>query len=173
MVLEIKVPHGEDWDSLKPIIPILISYVLSFLFIGVYWVNHHHFMHTVQRVNGSILWANMHLLFWLSIVPVATDWMGESHFAKVPVAVYAALLLCCGIAYTILEYYVKKKNKPSEKLMHALRSAHRKSIFSIVCYLAALAFAFVNTTVSGILFLVVSIIWFIPDKNIERALSDE
>lgn len=173
MVLEIKVPHGDDWDSLKPLLPVMSSYVISFLFVGVYWVNHHHFLHTVHKVNGAILWANIHLLFWLSIVPVATDWMGETHFAKVPVAVYSALLLCCGTAFTILEYYVQQKNKPSEQLINALKLAHRKSIFSIFCYLVALGFAFINTTVSGIIFLLVSVIWFIPDKNIERVLNDE
>ena len=173
MVLEIKVPHGEDWSSLKPLLPVMMSYVLSFAFVGIYWVNHHHLLHTSNKVNSAILWSNIHLLFWLSLVPVATDWMGETHFASHPVAVYATLLLLCGVAFTILQTQLKKKNNNSEKLQHAFKMLEKKGIFSILAYTTALVFAFLNTTVSGCLFLLVALVWFIPDKNIERALSSE
>src|SRR3984957_4985109 len=172
MVLEIKVPHGEDWSSLKPLIPIILSYMLSFLFVGIYWVNHHHLLHTTNKVDASILWTNMHLLFWLSLVPVATDWMGETHFESHPVAVYAALLLLCGFAFTFLQLRIEKKNEDNENLKHAFVILRKKGIFSVAIYLIALAFAFINTTVSGILFLVVSFVWFIPDRNIEKALQE-
>lgn len=173
MVLEIKVPHGEDWASLKPLVPIMMSYVLSFLFVGIYWVNHHHLLHTISKVNSGILWSNISLLFWLSLVPVATDWMGETHFASHPVAVYALLLLLCGVAFTILQLFVEKKNKGNEKLKHAFKILKKKGVFSVFAYATAFAFAFINTIISGSLFLLVSIIWFIPDRNIERALSEE
>jgi TMEM175 potassium channel family protein len=173
MVLEIKVPHGEDWESLKPLIPIMLSYILSFLFVGIYWVNHHHLLHTINKVNAAILWSNIHLLFWLSLVPVATDWMGDTHFASRPVAAYALLLLFCGIAFTILQLYIEKKNEGNEKLKHAFKILKKKGVFSVFAYSTAFMFAFTNTAVSGFLFLLVSIIWFIPDRNIERALSEE
>ena len=173
MVLEIKVPHGDDWNALKPLIPVMMSYVLSFIFVGIYWVNHHHLLHTIHRVNTPILWSNINLLFWLSLVPVATDWMGDTHFASHPVAAYAILLLLCGFAFTILQLHIEKKIDKNEKLQHAFDMLKRKGIVSILAYSTAIAFAFVNTTVSGCLFLFVSFIWFIPDKNIERALNDE
>ena len=134
MVLEIKVPHGEDWVSLKPLIPVMLSYVLSFIFVGIYWVNHHHLLHTTNKVNGYILWANIHLLFWLSLVPVATDWMGDTHFATDPVAAYALLLLLCGGAFTILQLQIEKKNEGNEKLEHAFKILKKKGIFSIFAY---------------------------------------
>ncbi|HVM88282.1 MAG TPA: TMEM175 family protein [Puia sp.] len=173
MVLEIKVPHGADWDALKPLLPQFVSYVLSFSFVGIYWVNHHHLVHTVNRVNTPILWSNIFLLFWLSLIPVATDWMGESHFAPHPVAVYALLLLLCGIAYTIFGLHLEKKAKNPEKFAKAFSGLKRKSIISLLLYATALIFAFINTIVAAVLFLIVSIIWFIPDKNIEHILSDE
>jgi len=150
MVLEIKVPHGEDWESLKPLAPIIISYV-----------------------NSAILWSNINLLFWLSLVPIATDWMGETHFSSHPVAVYAILLLLCGIAFTILQLTIQKKIGENEKLIHAFKMLKKKGIFSIAAYSTAFVFAFTNTTISCALFLLVAIVWFIPDKNIERALREE
>jgi|SRR5579862_7716971 len=172
MVLEIKVPAGDGWDALRQVMPVLLSYVLSFIFIGIYWVNHHHLLHTARHVDGSILWMNIHLLFWLSLVPVATGWMGQTHFASKPVAAYAILLLLCAIAFTILQLRLEKTIDASEKLRKAFQALRRKGIFSVICYLAALGFAFINTTVSGILFLVVSVIWFIPDRHIEKALEE-
>lgn len=172
MVLEIKVPSGETLAALKPMESTLSGYVLSFLFVGIYWVNHHHLLHTISKVNAAILWSNINLLFWLSLVPVATNWMGETHFAADPVAVYALLLLFCGIAFTILQLLIQKKNEQNEKLRHAFKNLKKKGIFSTFAYSAAFGFAFINTVVSEILFLLVSIIWFIPDKNIERALDE-
>jgi uncharacterized membrane protein len=172
MVLEIKVPIGEDWKSLQPLIPVILSYTLSFLFVGIYWVNHHHLLHTTNKVDASILWSNIHLLFWLSLVPVATDWMGETHFASRPVAAYAVLLLLCGTAFTILQLRIEKKNEDNDKLKFAFKVLRKKGTVSIVAYSTALIFAFINTTVSGLLFLMVSFIWFIPDRNIENALKD-
>jgi uncharacterized membrane protein len=173
MVLEIKVPEGKSWESLKPLIPVILSYVLSFLFVGIYWVNHHHLLHTTNKVDASILWSNMHLLFWLTLVPVATDWMGATHFDAHSVAVYAVLLLLCGFAFTILQLRIEKKNEDNEKLKFAFKVLRKKGIVSIIAYSTALVFAFVNTTVSGCLFLLVSLIWFIPDRNIEKALKEE
>ena len=172
MVLEIKVPEGKNWESLKPLIPVMLSYVLSFLFVGIYWVNHHHLLHTTNKVDASILWSNMHLLFWLSLVPIATDWIGASHFATNSVAAYAVLLLLCGFAFTILQLRVEKKNENNEKLKFAFRILRKKGIASIIIYATAFVFAFINTTVSGLLFLSVSFMWFIPDRNIEKALKE-
>ncbi|HLY70838.1 MAG TPA: TMEM175 family protein [Puia sp.] len=173
MVLEIKVPAGTSWESLKPMAPVILSYMLSFLFVGIYWVNHHHLLHTTNKVDASILWTNMHLLFWLSLVPVATNWMGETHFESHPVAVYAVLLLLCGFAFTFLQLRIQKKNEDNEKLKHAFVILRKKGIFSIIAYSAAFVFAFSNTTISGLLFLTVSIAWFVPDRNIEKALEDK
>jgi len=173
MVLEIKVPEGKTWESLRSMIPVMLSYVLSFIFVGIYWVNHHHLLHTTNKVDASILWSNIHLLFWLSIVPVATDWMGETHFATNPVAVYAGLLLLCGFAFTVLQLRIEKKNEGNEKLNHAFVILRKKGIFSIAAYSTALFFAFINTTISGLLFLVVSFVWFVPDRNIEKALEKD
>jgi uncharacterized membrane protein len=172
MILEIKVPGGNQWESLKPLAPVMLSYVMSFLFVGIYWVNHHHLLHTANKVDGSILWANMHLLFWLSLVPVATDWMGATHFDAHPVAAYAALLLFCGFAFTILQLRIEKQSEDNEKLRFAFKILRRKGVVSIIAYTAALVFAFVSTTVSGFLFLMVSFMWFVPDRNIEKALKD-
>jgi uncharacterized membrane protein len=173
MVLEIKLPDGASWASLKPLVSVIISYMLSFLFVGIYWVNHHHLLHTISKVNSAILWSNLNLLFWLSLVPVATNWMGETHFASDPVAVYALLLLLCGIAFTILQFKVEKEIDQTEKLKYAFKMLRKKGIFSVAAYSTAFAFAFFNTLISELLFLLVSFIWFIPDKNIERAVNEE
>ena len=173
MVLEIKVPVGVSWESLRPLIPTMISYIISFLFIGIYWVNHHHLLHTIKKVNSAILWSNIGLLFWLSLVPVATAWMGETHFASNPVALYAVLLLCCGSAFTILQFNIEKMIKHDEKLKHAFKILKVKGILSVAIYSTAFLFAFINTVVSEVLFLLVSVMWFIPDRNIERAVAGE
>jgi uncharacterized membrane protein len=173
MVLEIKVPVGAAWESLKPLMPILLSYLISFLFVGIYWVNHHHLLQTIKKVNSAILWSNIGLLFWLSLVPVATAWMGETHFAPNPVALYAVLLLLCGAAFTILQLNIQKIIRHDENLKHAFKILKLKGLLSVALYFSAFLFAFVNTVVSGILFLSVSVMWFIPDKNIERAVNQE
>ena len=171
MVLEIKIPLGTDWALLKELLPVFCSYILSFMFVGIYWGNHHHLLHTVKSVNSDIIWANINLLFWLSLVPFATGWMGENHFATNTIIAYAVLLLLCGIAFTILQLVVEKTNPHNEQLTAAFARLKAKGFFSVICYVLAIPFAFVNTTISGLLFLTVSIAWLIPDKNIERALK--
>ena len=173
MVLEIKVPHGEDWGALRSLLPQFISYVISFSYVCMYWMNHHHLVHTINKVTTPILWSNIFLLFWLSLVPVATDWMGESHFAKYPVATYALLLLVSGSSFSIFGLHIEKKNKSPEKFRQAFAGLKRKSIISVLCYTVAFVFAFINTIVSCLLFLLVAIMWFIPDKEIEHILLDE
>jgi uncharacterized membrane protein len=173
MVLEIKVPNGADWASLKPLLPILSSYVLSFLFVAIYWGNHHHLLHTVKSVNSGIIWANINLLFWLSIIPVATGWMGENHFATNTIIVYAVLLLINGLSFTILQLTVEKTNPHTPQLAEAFARLKVKGFISLVCYSAAIPLAFVNTIISGVLFLIVSVMWLVPDKNIERALKEK
>jgi uncharacterized membrane protein len=149
------------------------GYVLSFAFVGVYWVNHHHLLHTISKVTGGMLWANIHLLFWLSLIPIATEWMGETHFAANPVAAYAILLLCCGMAFTILQLKIEKMNKDNSRFFHAFKFLRIKGFFSIAAYSVAFVFAYVLPIVSESLFVLVALVWFIPDKNIEKALKDE
>lgn len=172
MVLEIKMPHEAEWVALKPLLPVLYSYFLSFVFIGIYWGNHHHLLHTVKTVNSGIIWANMNLLFWLSLIPVSTGWMGETHFSKNAVIVYAILLLLSGISFTILQFTIQKTNPLNDKLAEAFAGLRIKGVTSVLCYSSAIPLAFVNTTVSGLLFLTVAIIWLIPDKKIEKALKE-
>jgi len=172
MVLEIKAPPSAEWSALKPLLPTLYSYFLSFLFIGIYWGNHHHLLHTVKSVNSGIIWANLNLLFWLSLIPIATGWMGQNHFATNTVIVYAVLLLLSGVAFTILQFTIQKTNISNEKLADAFAGLRVKAFVSTSCYLASIPLAFVNTTVSGLLFLAVAIMWLVPDKNIEKAMKD-
>ncbi len=173
MVLELKIPHGTDWNSLKPIIPTLGSYVLSFVFIGIYWANHHHLVHTVERVNGKIIWANLHLLFWLSLLPVATGWMGENGFDPVAVAVYGGLCVCCGLAYTILGLTITS-SQSTERTMGKVvtEQLKTKGLLSTILYLASIPLAFVHPGISCGLFAVVSLMWIVPDKKLEKILSD-
>jgi len=171
MVLELKVPHGEDFASLVPLIPTFLSYVLSFVYLAIYWNNHHHMLHVTHRVTGSILWANMHLLFWLSLVPFATGWMGDNHFAPVPTALYGALLLLAAIAYTILLRAILRSEGENSVLAHAVGEDFKGKI-SIVLYVAALFLAFVHPAIAQAIYAVVAAIWLIPDRRIERALAE-
>ncbi len=173
MVLELKVPHGSDWVVLQPVLAFFMSYLLSFVFIGIYWGNHHHLLHTVKNISPGIIWANMHLLFWLSIIPFVTGWMAENSFARNTVIVYAVLLLVCGCAFTILQFAIQKANKLYPALEEAFGAVKRKGYISVICYTAAIGLAFVNTFVSGFLFVAVAIMWIVPDKNIEKALKNE
>ena len=173
MVLEIKPPHSSEWSELQSLIPILISYLLSFLFIGIYWGNHHHLLYSLKTVTSGIIWANLNLLFWLSLIPIATGWMGENHFASNTVLVYAILLLICGIAFTILQKVVEKNTHDLALLKIALKNQNKKAIVSIIGYSLAIVFAYINPVISGILFFAISIMWIIPDKNIEKALKKE
>jgi uncharacterized membrane protein len=172
MVLELKTPHDTTWEAIRPIIPVLISYVLSFIIIGTYWGNHHHLLHTVKFVNSGIIWANLHLLFWLSLIPFATAWMGESNFDSIHVAVYAGLQCMCGIAYYILLRVIVSGNPDNNTLMNALQKQAKKGILSLFIYGLAIPAAFLHPVIAAGLFVLVSVIWFIPDRNIEKALKD-
>ena len=171
MVLELKVPHGAELGALRPLIGVLISYVLSFVFIGIYWNNHHHLLHAAGKVNARILWANLHLLFWLSLIPFVTGWMGENHFAAVPVALYGAVLLMAGLAYFTLARALAAHHGKDSKLAMAL-GKDAKGIASLVIYAAAIPLAFVNPWIAFGMYVLVAVIWFIPDRRIERTLAD-
>ena len=169
MVLEFKIPHGADLEALRPLIPIFVSYAFSFTFIGIYWNNHHHLMHVVQKVNASILWANLHLLFWLSLVPFVTGWMGEHSSEPWPVAVYGIVLAFCGLAYHILSRALLAVHDKSSPLALAL-SRDFKGKVSLVIYLVAIPSAFSNVWIAYALYGTVTLIWLVPDRRIERAL---
>ena len=172
MVLELKVPHDTSFDALIKLWPVFLSYAVSFLLLGIYWGNHHHLIHTIKEVRGSIIWANLHLLFWLSLVPFATAWMGENHFAKNTVAVYALLCDICGIAYYILLMIIKDYNRDNIALLEVLRKQSRKGLLSCILYTAAIVLSFIDQRLGGILIILVAIMWLIPDRNIERSLKE-
>lgn len=167
MVLEIKVPHGEHFSDLKDAIPIFLSYVLSFLYIGIYWNNHHHMVSTVHLVTGNILWANLHLLFWLSLVPFATGWVGENHFSAAPMSLYGFILLMAGIAYYILQSLIIKTEGKDSLLKKAI-GKDLKGKISPFLYVAAIGLSWVNPGIAGIIYFISALIWLIPDKRIER-----
>ena len=169
MVLELKIPHGTDLSALRDLLPIFLTYVLSFVFLGIYWNNHHHMFHAVEQVNGKILWANLHLLFWLSLVPFVTGWMGENHFAALPTAVYGVVLICAAIAYTILQFTIIKHHGPSSKLATAVGNDFKGKL-SLVFYAIAIPAAFVHQWISDALYVLVALMWLIPDRRIERVL---
>jgi uncharacterized membrane protein len=171
MVLELKVPHAPELSALAPMLPVLLSYVLSFVFVGIYWNNHHHMLHAVQKINGRALWANLHLLFWLSIVPFVTDWMGENHLAAVPVALYGAVLFMAGLAYTILARTLIAYQGKDSVLAIALGKDF-KGLASLVFYAIAVAFSFVNTRISIAIYILVAVMWFIPDRRIEKVIAE-
>jgi uncharacterized membrane protein len=172
MVLELKVPHDTSWDALSKLWPIFLSYAVSFINLGIYWGNHHHLVHTIREVRGGILWANLHLLFWLSLMPFATAWMGENHFEKNTVAMYALLSNLCGIAYYVLLVVIKKCNPGNTTLLEVLQKQSKKGMISCILYTLAIPAAYLNTTVSGILILLVAIMWLMPDRNIERVIKN-
>jgi uncharacterized membrane protein len=171
MVLELKVPHGTDWDALRPLVPVLLTYILSFVFIGIYWNNHHHLLHVTEHADGAILWANLHLLFWLSLTPFVTGWMGENHFAPLPTAIYGAVQLMSAIAYIILQTIIIRHHGPHSKLALAVQR-DVKGKLSLALYVAAVPLAFVHQTISHVLFVTVAVIWFVPDRRIEKKLAD-
>ncbi|MBK8503444.1 MAG: DUF1211 domain-containing protein [Saprospiraceae bacterium] len=168
MVLEMKVPHGDTLEALGALLPVFVSYVLSFLYLGIYWNNHHHLLHTVKVVSGPILWANLHLLFWLSLVPFVTGWMGENHFAKTPVALYGLNLLMAAMAYYILQIQILKTHGKDSVLAKAL-GKDLKGKISPFLYVVGIGLAFVLPWAAGLLYLLVAIIWIIPDRRIEKA----
>jgi uncharacterized membrane protein len=172
MVLEMKVPHGADLASLRPLLWVFLSYVLSFVNIGIYWNNHHHLLHAAKRVNGAVLWANLHLLFWLSLLPFATGWMGENHFTPVPTALYGVVLLMSGVAYFILVRALMQLEGPDSLLARAV-GADRKGAISVLAYLTAVPVALVLPWLAGSLYVLVALIWLLPDPRIERQISQD
>lgn len=170
MVLELRVPVGDNIRDLAPVVPVLFSYILSFVYIGIYWNNHHHMIYAVDRINGKVLWANLNLLFWLSLIPFVTAWMGENHFAKWPVVLYGVVLIMNAIAYTILCWLLVKGSGPDSPLAIAL-GKDWKGKLSLVVYAAAIALAFLNHWLAFALYVLVAIIWFIPDRRIEKTVS--
>jgi uncharacterized membrane protein len=172
MVLEIKTPHNTSWAALLEQIPVFSSYLLSFIFIGIYWGNHHNLFGAVSHTNAAIIWSNMNLLFWLSLIPFATGWMGENHYEQNTVILYAILLLICGISFTILQICIERISKENPRLLQAFASLRQKGIFSVICYLLAIVLAYYNTLYSAILFCIVSIRWLIPDRGIEKAINN-
>jgi len=171
MVLELKVPRGSDLAALGQVIPVFLSYVLSFVFIGIYWNNHHHMLHAVRKVNGQILWANLHLLFWLSLVPFVTRWIGENHFAATPVAIYGLVLLMSGLAYFLLSRVLIAHHGKDSALAIALGKDY-KGRTSLVLYAIAVPLSFANSWTAVGLYVVVAIMWFIPDRRIENAIAE-
>ena len=172
MVLELHVPHGADLRALQPLLPLFLTYVLSFIFLGIYWSNHHHMFHLVHHVNGKILWANLHLLFWLSIVPFVTGWMGENAFAPLPTAVYGIVLLMAAIAYTILQASIIADQGPHSELRAAVGNDLKGKI-SAGLYIAAIPLAFVNQMIADAIFVAVALIWLVPDRRIESRLQSQ
>ena len=171
MVLELKVPHGTDWEALRPLLPVALTYVLSFVYLGIYWSNHHHLLQAAHRINGRILWANLHLLFWLSLVPFVTGWMGENHFAPLPTAVYGAVMLLSGAAYTILTRTIVLEEGPQSKLALAV-GRDQKGYLSLALYAAAIPLAFVHQSVSDAIYVLVALMWLAPDPRIEKRVVE-
>jgi uncharacterized membrane protein len=171
MVLELRVPHEAELAALRPLVPVLLSYVLSFLYLGIYWNNHHHMLHVTRRVTGPILWANLHLLFWLSLIPFATAWMGENHFASTPTALYGAVLLVAAIAYLILQRQILRVEGPQSILAMAV-DRDVKGKLSPFLYLLGIGAAYVHPGIADAVYALVAFMWLIPDRRIERALAN-
>lgn len=171
MVLELKIPHGADFDALRPLLPVFLSYILSFVYLGIYWNNHHHMLQATRKVNGKVLWANLHLLFWLSLVPFVTGWMGENHFAPLPTAIYGVVLLCSAISYTVLQTLIMHHEKGENALLADAVGSDLKGKISMVFYIAAIPLAFLHQSISHVIFIVVAVIWLVPDRRIERKIN--
>jgi uncharacterized membrane protein len=165
MVLELKVPHGGDLAALRDLVPLLASYVLSFVYVAIYWNNHHHLLHACERINGAIMWANMHLLFWLSLVPFVTAWVGTNREASLPAALYGVVLLMAGVAYFIMERQMVRENGPQSILAEAV-GRDRKSMLSLVGYAAAIVLAFVSPRLADLLYALIAVMWIVPDRRI-------
>ena len=169
MVLELKVPHDDSVAALVPLLPVFLSYLVSFVYVGIYWTNHHHMMHTCTRVTGPILWANLHLLFWLSLIPFVTGWMGENHFESIPTALYGAVLLMSGMAYVILQHQIIVSQGPDSLLGRAVQS-DRKGKASHLLYVVAIVLAFRWRWVAQAIYVLVALMWLVPDPRIEKTL---
>lgn len=171
MVLEMKVPHGDGIEALAPLVPVLLSYVLSFIYLGIYWNNHHHMLHASRQATGSMLWANLHLLFWLSLIPFTTGWMGENHFATLPVAAYGLVLLMAAIAYLILQQRIIASQGEASMLRKAV-GRDWKGRLSLALYVAAVVLSFVSPWIAVGIYVLVALMWVVPDRRIERTLAD-
>ena len=171
MVLELKVPQGADLASLRELAPVLASYVLSFIYVAIYWNNHHHLLHACERINGAIMWANMHLLFWLSLVPFVTAWAGDHRDAPLPAALYGVVLLMAGVAYFIMERQMVRENGPQSMVAEAL-GRDRKAMLSMVGYVAAIVLAFVSPRLAELIYALVAVMWIVPDRRIASRVRD-
>jgi uncharacterized membrane protein len=171
LVLELKVPHGESIDALAPVLPVFLSYVLSFIYVGIYWNNHHHMLHATRRVTGPVLWANLHLLFWLSLVPFTTAWMGENHFSAAPTALYGAVLLLAAIAYWILQQVIIAAEGPDSLLRKLIGRRDWKGKLSPVLYAIAIPMAFWSPVLAQSIYVLVALLWLVPDRRIENAVN--
>ena len=167
MVLELHIPHETTWSALAPLVPVFLTYVLSFVFLGIYWNNHHHMLHAADRINGKVLWANLHLLFWLSLVPFVTGWMGQNHVAPIPTAAYGFVLMCAGIAYYILAHALIAEQGPDSRLARAF-GRDRKGKVSVLLYAIAIVLAFVNSWMAVAIYVGVAMTWLVPDRRIEK-----
>jgi uncharacterized membrane protein len=170
MVLELKVPHGTDWAAIDPLLPVFLSYVLSFIYLGIYWSNHHHLLKAAPRVNGAILWANLHLLFWLSLFPFVTGWMGENHFAALPSAMYGAVLLLAAIAYYILQTLIVAAAGGAQSHLAVAIGKDRKGKLSPVLYLLGVVTSFLAPRLAGGIYVLVALMWLIPDRRLEHVI---
>ncbi len=171
MVLELKVPHGTDLAALSALVPVFLAYVLSFIVVAIYWNNHHHMFYVTDRITGGILWANLHLLFWLSLMPFVTGWMGENHFAPLPTALYGVVLMMAGVAYYILSQSIIRSQGAASKLKAAVGN-DAKGLISVVLYLLAIPLAFVNQLISDAIYALVALMWLVPDRRIEKRFED-
>jgi len=172
MVLELKVPHGSDWAALQPLLPVFLSYVLSFVYVGIYWNNHHHLIKACRRVNGAILWANLHLLFWLSMFPFVTGWMGENHFTALPTALYGAVLLLAALAYYLLQTLIVAEQGGRDSKLAQVLGKDWKGKLSPVLYAVAVGLSFVRPAVAGGIYVLVALMWLVPDRRIERGIGE-
>jgi len=172
MVLELKVPHGEELNALRPLVPAFLSYVLSFVYLGIYWNNHHHLLQAAGHVNGKVLWANLHLLFWLSLLPFVTGWMGENHFAPLPSAMYGGVLLMAAVGYWVLARFLVAA-EGEKSLLHEAVGKDYKGAISVLVYAVAIPLAFVRPWISQLIFVAVALAWLVPDRRIERLMKHE
>jgi uncharacterized membrane protein len=171
MMLELKIPHSASWEALRPVVPVFLTYLMSFVFVGIYWNNHHHMLHMVTGIDGRILWANLHLLFWLSLVPFATGWMGENDFAPLPTAAYGLLLFLCGVAYTLLQAAIIAHQGPQSRLADAV-GRDLKGKLSAMAYAVAIPCAFASRWIALAIYVAVSLMWLVPDRRIESRLAE-
>lgn len=172
MVLEFKIPQGDDLASLTPLLPVFFSYILSFIYLGLYWNNHHHMLQATEKVNGKVLWANLNLLFWLSLIPFATGWMGANRFTPLPTALYGVVLLFAAVAYTILQYAIINSAAEENKLLENAIGRDHKGTLSIALYMVAIPAAFLNEWISDAIYVAVAIMWLIPNRRIEKEMED-